>query len=79
MIYCCYGLDNEPAPLTSPLHKFLLAQEHPPDERFKNEMEDVLRTMWVLGDDVRYNEGFVEIVKKVAPIEFIFIGMSDEN
>jgi len=75
MIYCCYGFDNEPAPLTTPLQKWLSGQTQPPDEEFKTQMEDVLRTMWVLGSDDRFNEGFVKIEKKVAPIEFIFIGM----
>ena len=79
MIYCCHGLRNEVAPLANPLSKWLTAQKHPPGERFKNDMEDVLRTMWVIGSDDNYNEGFVKIGSKVAPIEFIFIGMSGEN
>lgn len=57
------------------LHKWLSAQTQPPPEGFKSQMEDVLRTMWVLGSVEHFNEGFVKIEKKVAPIEFIFIGM----
>lgn len=74
MIYCCYNLTSELAPLTIPLSKWLSAQMEPPDEEFRNEMENVLRSMWVIGSD--YNEAFVRIEKKVAPIEFIFIGTS---
>lgn len=73
MVFCCHGLPNEPVPTSSQVQKWLSTQEIPP-EQFKNEIEDVLRTMWVIGSEGAFNEGFVNIEKKVAPIEFIFIG-----
>lgn len=75
MVFCCYGLPNEPIPTSSQVQKWLSTHEIP-QEQFKNEMEDVLRTMWVIGSEGAFNEGFVNIEKKVAPIEFIFIGES---
>ena len=79
MVYCCHNLAHEYAPLTIPLSKWLTAQKKPPSEQFKDEMEDVLRTMWVIGSDDQHNEAFVKITNKVAPIEFVFIGMLGEN
>jgi len=73
MIFCCYNIPNEVYPTSAQLHKWLLSQDEPSDI-FKNEIEDVLRTMWVIGSVEGFNEGFVNIEKKVAPIEFIFIG-----
>ena len=79
MIFCCFKVEDRPVPLTNSLSKWLQAQQSPPDELFKSKMEDVLRTMWVLGSDDQFNEGFIKIEKKVAPIEFVFIGTTNES
>lgn len=79
MVYCCSDLSHEYTPLTIPLSKWLTAQKEPPKDQFKDEMEDVLRTMWVIGSDDQHNEAFVKIANKVAPLEFIFIGTLSKN
>ncbi|KAK2466267.1 hypothetical protein APHAL10511_001909 [Amanita phalloides] len=73
-VYCCDGLPNEYLPTTQKLEKWL-ARVDPPGEQFKNEIDDTLRELWMIAKEKQHNKGFTAIGKRLAPVEFVFIGV----
>ena len=72
-IFCCDRLPVEDLPTTHKLELWL-SQGSPPMESFKKEIEDVLTDFWNMATDRSLNEGFRLINKRIAPVEFVFIG-----
>ncbi|KAJ3501180.1 hypothetical protein NLJ89_g9457 [Agrocybe chaxingu] len=74
MVFCCDGLPDEMLPTSQKIEKWI-ARCDKPSGQFQNDIENVLRTLWVVATNDAYNEGFVNIDKRIAPVEFIFIGV----
>jgi len=74
MVYCCDALPEELLPTAQKIERWISQVDTP--AQFQEEIETVLRSLWVVASDERYSEGFVKIPQCVAPVEFIFIGTS---
>ena len=72
-IFCCDRLPVEDLPTPHKLEMWL-SQENPPTEPFKQDIEEVLTDFWNMATDHSLNEGFRLINKRIAPVEFVFIG-----
>lgn len=80
LIYCCDKLENEDRqelPTASKIDVWLRRTDEP-DPRFQKRINDVLDFMtYLAGRDARRDglvNGFVAVGKRVAPVEFVFIG-----
>lgn len=51
-----------------------LSRVDPPSPSFKHEIEEVLREFWNIAANPELNAGLKKIGKRLAPVEFIFIG-----
>lgn len=74
-IFCCDRLPAEDLPTPHKLEVWL-SREDPPTESFKNDIEAVLTDFWNMATDRSLNEAFRVINKRIAPVEFVFIGKS---
>ncbi|KAF5321102.1 hypothetical protein D9619_000773 [Psilocybe cf. subviscida] len=77
MVYCCDGLEPDGEhllPTAQKLEKWI-SREDPPPHGFKKNIENVLKSLWVLSSDNRYDEAFTKVNAVVAPIEFVFLGV----
>jgi len=74
MVFCCDGLPDEGLPTAQKIEKWM-NREDDPTRQFQDDIDDVLRCLWVLATESKYNEGFVKIPQRIAPVEFIFIGV----
>ncbi|TFY76700.1 hypothetical protein EWM64_g7312 [Hericium alpestre] len=72
--YCCAGLPEQQAPTVQKLDRWLCSDERPTAE-LQSRIELVLQTMWHLADDKKLNTAFREVKAKVAPVEFLYIGV----
>lgn len=75
MVFCCDGVPNEYLPTAQKIEKWISREDKPP-QQFKEDIENVLRGLWVIASTPGLDEGFVKIPQRVAPVEFVFIGMS---
>lgn len=74
LVYCCDGLpDTENIPTSAKMEKWL-SRVDPPSQSFKHEIEEVLREFWNIAANPELNAGLKKIGKRLAPVEFIFIG-----
>ena len=74
MIYCCDGLPDHTLPTAQKMEKWMNREDSPP-RQFQDDMDDVLRCLWLLATEAKYNQGFKKISQRIAPVEFIFIGL----
>ena len=51
-----------------------LMQDEEPDNAFKTAMKEALTKFWHIGFSKQLNYPFTRIKKRVAPLEFVFIG-----
>jgi len=72
-VYCCDGLPDEQIPTAQKMEKWMSRIDRPGDQ-FKDEIEDVLREFWNIATNDELNDGFTKIGKRLAPIEFVFVG-----
>ena len=75
LIYCCESIPSRALANSSKLEAFLSRMDEPRAE-FKKRIEDVLTTFWHIADRPELNAAFTSIKKRVAPVEFVFIGTS---
>ncbi|KAF8640100.1 hypothetical protein AX17_001338 [Amanita inopinata Kibby_2008] len=73
-VYCCDALPDEQLPTTQKLEKWLSRVDAPGDQ-FKSAIDSALREMWCIAEDSQLNKGFTAIGKRLAPVEFVFIGV----
>lgn len=76
LVYCCEGVPEEERFATSAKITPWVDKEEAPSKKFEKAIEHTLRDFVSLATDKRYNQAFRTIDKKVAPVEFIFIGTS---
>ncbi|KII92105.1 hypothetical protein PLICRDRAFT_172244 [Plicaturopsis crispa FD-325 SS-3] len=78
VVYCCDGLRSSPPqqllPTAAKLELFLTRVDAPPPQ-FKKDIGDVLRAFLHIASEPKLNFGFTKIDKRVAPAEFVFIGV----
>ncbi|KAJ3537046.1 hypothetical protein NM688_g6746 [Phlebia brevispora] len=74
LVYCCDGIPSRTVASSTKLEQFLLRTDRPRSE-FMQHMSDVLKTLWVIAEDNDLNMAFTSIKQRVAPVEFVFIGV----
>ena len=72
-VYCCDGLPNENLPTAQKLETWL-SRVDPPGDQLKKEIDETLRELWMIAKEKNLNKGFTAIGKRLAPVEFVFIG-----
>lgn len=72
--YCCESLPTVRLSIVSGLEAWL-KQPSEPSATFKDSVDTVLQTMSTLANTPEYSAAFTEITERVAPVEFIFIGV----
>ncbi|EPS97578.1 hypothetical protein FOMPIDRAFT_99127 [Fomitopsis schrenkii] len=73
-VYCCWFYPERMAP-SAPKMEQWLSNDEEPDGVFKTAMKEALTKFWHIGDTKSLNYPFTRIQKRVAPIEFVFIGV----
>lgn len=76
MVYCCDGVTDQPLPTAQKLERWLLRVD-PPSNGFMGRVDEALNEFWVIATDKsskHYSKGFHQVDKRVAPVEFAFIG-----
>ncbi|KAF8514206.1 hypothetical protein BU17DRAFT_52702 [Hysterangium stoloniferum] len=76
LCYSCWNLPNFSTPTVSKLEKWLVAPGEP-STQFKMQVQQVLEKFIDLGEysSDNYRKGFTGIKERVAPVEFLFIGI----
>ncbi|KIJ49478.1 hypothetical protein M422DRAFT_27843 [Sphaerobolus stellatus SS14] len=74
LCYCCWNLPNFATPSATKLEKWLNS-EAVPSENFINQVRSVLTTFIELASSEEYNQAFTQVDQRLAPVEFIFIGL----
>jgi hypothetical protein len=74
-IYCCDGLPNHLIPTHQKMERWLTRMDSPA-QSFRVAINGVLDDFYYIATDKRLSSGFTKINKKLAPVEFVFIGSS---
>lgn len=80
LVFCCHALPaTRLQPTASTLEKFL--RDTPsPEPDFKRKIDHALQMFLQIASDVKYGQiAFKATNKKVAPVEFVFIGTSETS
>jgi hypothetical protein len=73
-VYCCEGFPEQHLlPTAAKMEKWLTREDSPP-HGFKGTINDVLTMFYYISSTPRFNKGFKLIDKRLAPVEFVFIG-----
>ncbi|KAF8493941.1 hypothetical protein F5888DRAFT_699674 [Russula emetica] len=76
LVYCCAGLPaTQRIPTAAKLEKWLNSQDERPSAAFKYAMADVLGRLWELASSKELDAPFRQFKAKVAPVEFVYIGV----
>jgi hypothetical protein len=75
MVYCCDGLPDYLLPTAQKLEKWLVRVD-PPTESFMSRVDKALSEFWYLASNKGFDKGLKGFDKRVAPVEFVFIGTS---
>ncbi|KAI6157621.1 hypothetical protein BKA82DRAFT_995958 [Pisolithus tinctorius] len=73
MVYCCDSLPEHALPTAQKLEKWL-ARVDKPTQSFKTRISDTLDAFWYIATAENLNAAFTQVDKRVAPVEFVFIG-----
>ncbi|KZT04641.1 uncharacterized protein LAESUDRAFT_657375 [Laetiporus sulphureus 93-53] len=74
LVYCCDNYPEHSTPTAQKMEQWVSRAEAP-SPAFKTAIGNVLTKFWYLADSPDYNHAFKNIHKRVAPIEFVFIGV----
>ncbi|KAH9482725.1 hypothetical protein JR316_0004825 [Psilocybe cubensis] len=74
MIFCCDGIKEQPLPTAQKIERWIHREDHP-SRQFQEDIDRVLRCLWVIANEKRYSDAFVKVQQRIAPVEFIFIGV----
>jgi len=74
MVYCCDGLPDYLLPTAQKLEKWLVRID-PPTESFMTRVDKALSEFWYLASTKGYDKGLKGFERRVAPVEFVFIGV----
>ncbi|KAH9830711.1 uncharacterized protein C8Q71DRAFT_883466 [Rhodofomes roseus] len=73
-VFCCKLYPERAVPTAQKMEQFVASME-PPESWFKTALKEALTKFWHIGSSKRLNYGFSSIQKRVAPVEFVFIGV----
>ncbi|KAI6046100.1 hypothetical protein EDC04DRAFT_1872864 [Pisolithus marmoratus] len=73
MVYCCDSLPEHALPTAQKLEKWL-SRIDKPTHSFKARIDNTLNAFWHIADADNLNAAFNQVDKRVAPVEFVFIG-----
>ncbi|KAG6915010.1 hypothetical protein DXG01_013915 [Tephrocybe rancida] len=75
LVCCCdYLPEKEEIPTAASITKWI-EREDAPTEQFKTAITSVLVDLWNIGSDKHLNHGLKRIGSRLAPVEFIFVGV----
>ncbi|KAF8514161.1 hypothetical protein JB92DRAFT_3096266 [Gautieria morchelliformis] len=74
LCYCCWHLPHYSMPSVPKVEKWLTTAEKPSNQ-FKAQVADVLQSFLHLATERQYQQAFIQVDKRVAPVEFVFIGV----
>ncbi|KIJ67915.1 hypothetical protein HYDPIDRAFT_107452 [Hydnomerulius pinastri MD-312] len=72
-VYCCDSLPDHALPTAVKLEKWLTRVDKP-NQTFKTQISDVLTAFGYIASTPGLNAPFTQVDKRVAPVEFVFIG-----
>jgi hypothetical protein len=72
-VYCCDGLPDHLFPTAQKMEKWLTRVDKP-TPAFKSLINEVLRQFWVIAMTPNLKYAFTNIDKRLAPVEFVFVG-----
>lgn len=75
MVYCCDGIPKQQLLPTAQKVEKWLSRVDEPGQQFKDDIERVLKDFWLIAHRKELNEGFTKIQQRVAPVEFLFVGV----
>jgi hypothetical protein len=78
LVYCCDSLPEHALPTAQKLEKWLLGSDKP-NQAFKAQINDVLTEFGYIAMTPGLNAAFEQVDKRVAPVEFVFIGKVRPN
>lgn len=73
MVYCCDLFPEHALPTAAKLEKWL-SRVDKPNQVFKNSIGDVLNEFGYIAMTPGLSTAFEQVDKRVAPVEFVFIG-----
>jgi len=73
LVYCCDGLPEHLIPTARKLETWLKRVDSPPTT-FMSQINDVLSEFWHMSTTKGLDIAFTHVDKRVAPVEFVFIG-----
>ncbi|KZT68263.1 hypothetical protein DAEQUDRAFT_728072 [Daedalea quercina L-15889] len=73
-VYCCRFYPEPVVPTAQKMEQWVSNGEEP-EGWFKTALKEALTKFWHIGYSKTLNYGFTQIQKRVAPIEFVFIGV----
>ncbi|KAF9244925.1 hypothetical protein BU15DRAFT_85765 [Melanogaster broomeanus] len=73
LVYCCHSLPDHALPTAHKLEKWL-SRGDKPNQAFKTQINDVLTEFGYIAMTPELNAAFTKVDKRVAPVEFVFIG-----
>lgn len=73
-IFCCESLPELQTPSAQKIEAWI-SQKTEPTAAFKKAIDDTLGAFWYMAGETAYNRGFVQFEQRVAPVEFMFIGI----
>ncbi|GBE81572.1 hypothetical protein SCP_0313010 [Sparassis crispa] len=74
LVYCCDGYPEHLLPTSQKMESFVSRMDVP-NAVFKTAIKDVLTEFWHIANTPQLNAAFTNIPKRVAPAEFVFIGL----
>jgi hypothetical protein len=72
-IFCCDGLPKQTIPTHQKMEKFLVRPDAP-SPAFKQAIGEVLTEFYYIATEHKLRDGFTKIGKRLAPVEFVYIG-----
>lgn len=73
LVYCCDAYPEHAIPTAQKMEQWLVRMDLP-NPAFKTAVNDVLTEFWYIAHTPRLAQAFTKIQKRVAPVEFVFIG-----
>ncbi|KAF8585948.1 hypothetical protein K439DRAFT_1659991 [Ramaria rubella] len=74
LCFCCWNLPSYSMPSVPKVEKWLTTGGMP-SNKFKAQVTSVLESFLYLATEPEYRQGFTQVDKRVAPVEFVFIGV----
>ncbi|KAI0915786.1 hypothetical protein AcV5_003610 [Taiwanofungus camphoratus] len=74
LVYCCDAYPEHAIPTAQKMEQWLVRMDLP-NPAFKTAVNDVLTEFWYIAHTPRLAQAFTKIQKRVAPVEFVFIGV----